>query len=177
MSIQSPIIETVSATWLSQVTPGKHRILGLDIGTKTIGTAITSPDWSVVTPLITIQRGKTWQADLLLFNKALAEFPVGAVIIGLPLNMDGSEGPRAQSTRQTAVNLQNAQAAWLQAPGLIGFWDERLSTAAATRFMIDTLDAKRSKRAEVIDALAAQHILQGAMDYLNNQRTKPHGHL
>ncbi len=142
----------------------------MDVGTKTIGLAIVSPDWQIVMPLVTLQRGKTWQADLQSFGKILQDYVIHAIIIGLPLNMDGTEGPRAQSTRQIAANLQAAQPAWFQPPGLIGLWDERLSTAASTRFMIDTLDASRKQRAEVIDALAAQHILQGAMDYLNNQR-------
>ncbi|HEY1096893.1 MAG TPA: Holliday junction resolvase RuvX [Alphaproteobacteria bacterium] len=142
----------------------------MDIGTRTIGLARCTPDWTVVTPLVTVKRGQNWKADLAALDKELAEFPVQAIVIGLPLNMDGSEGPRVQSTRQIAVNLAEAKPSWLQNPGLIGFWDERLSTAAVTRFMIDERDASRAKRADVIDALAAHHILQGAMDYLNNQR-------
>jgi putative Holliday junction resolvase len=176
LSIQHPIssanAETVNPTWLTQLKPGQHRILGMDIGTKTIGLARCAPDWTIVTPLVTVKRGKNWAADLQALNKELAEYPVQAVIIGLPLNMDGSEGPRAQSTRQIAANLAEARPAWLQAPALIGFWDERLSTAAVTRFMIDVQDTSRAKRAEIVDALAAHHILQGAMDYLNNQRER-----
>lgn len=171
MSIQLPI---VNPQWLEQLQPGQHRLLGMDIGTKTIGLAVTSPDWSIVLPLVTVKRGANWKADLTALDKALSEHRIQGIVIGLPLNMDGSEGPRAQSTRQIAANLIAAQPGWLTDPALIGLWDERLSTAAVTRFMIDERDASRRQRAEVIDALAAQHILQGAVDYLNNQRNKPH---
>ena len=140
----------------------------MDVGTKTIGLAVTAPGWQIVTPLVTVRRGKTWAQDLDALGKALAEYEIHGIVIGLPLNMDGSEGPRAQSTRQMATNLAAAAPPWLRDPCLIGFWDERLSTAAVTRFMIDERDASRATRANVIDALAAQHILQGAVDYLNN---------
>lgn len=172
MSIQPALL---TADWLSHVIPGQHRLLGMDIGTKTIGLAVTSPDWSIVLPLVTVKRGANWKADLTSLDKALQEHTIHGIVIGLPLNMDGSEGPRAQSTRQIASNLIDAQPKWLQPPTLIGLWDERLSTAAVTRFMIDERDASRRQRAEVIDALAAQHILQGAVDYLHNHRNKPNG--
>ncbi len=170
MSIQSPAFAPVNPQWLDVLQPNRHRIVGLDVGTKTIGLAITSPAWDIVLPIVTVRRGKTWQADLIALAVALKDYTVHGIVIGLPLNMDGSEGPRSQSTRQLAINLAAAQPAWLHSPAMIGFWDERLSTSAVTKFMIGEIDAKRAKRAEVIDALAAQHILQGAMDYLNNQR-------
>lgn len=172
MSIQLPLL---NASWLDQLHPGQHRLLGLDIGTKTIGLAVTSPDWSIVLPMVTVKRGANWKADLTALDKALSDYRIHGIVIGLPLNMDGSEGPRAQSTRQIASNLIAAQPAWLASPHLIGLWDERLSTAAVTRFMIDERDASRRQRAEVIDALAAQHILQGAVDYLHNHRNKHNG--
>jgi putative Holliday junction resolvase len=176
LSIQAPSsdlpINPINPAWLDHLDLRRHRILGLDIGTKTIGLALSMPDSQIVTPLVTVKRGATWKADLDALDKALKEYTVHAVVIGLPLNMDGSEGPRVQSTRQTAANLATAKPTWLNAPALIGLWDERLSTAAMTRFMIDEVDASRRKRAEVIDALAAHHILQGAVDYLQNQQGK-----
>jgi putative Holliday junction resolvase len=175
LSIQSPPHENVNAAWLDQLKQGQHRILGMDVGTKTIGLARCAPDWAIVTPLMTIKRGKNWAADLQLLHQALSDFPVQAIVMGLPLNMDGTEGPRVQSTRQMAVNLAEAKPTWLEKPALIGFWDERLSTAAVTRFMIDERDTSRAKRAEIVDALAAHHILQGAMDFLNNMLNSKKG--
>jgi putative pre-16S rRNA nuclease len=134
------------------------RLLGLDVGTKTIGMALSDVTRSVATPYHTVRRTK-FTEDVSAIEAAIEEHEVGAVVIGLPLNLDGSEGPRAQSTRAFARNL----AARIAVPIL--FWDERLSTAAVERHLIEA-DASRKRRAEVIDRMAAAYILQGALDRL-----------
>jgi len=134
------------------------RLLGLDVGTKTIGMALSDVTRSVATPYHTVRRTK-FSEDAVVIEAAIEEHDVGAVVIGLPLNLDGSEGPRAQSTRAFARNL----AARIAVPIL--FWDERLSTAAVERHLIEA-DASRKRRAEVIDRMAAAYILQGALDRL-----------
>lgn len=134
------------------------RLLGLDVGTKTIGMALSDVTRSVATPFHTVRRTK-FTEDVIAIGAAIEEHDVGAVVIGLPLKLDGSEGPRAQSTRAFARNL----AARIAVPIL--FWDERLSTAAVERHLI-AADASRKRRAEVIDRMAAAYILQGALDRL-----------
>ena len=134
------------------------RLLGLDLGTKTIGMALSDVTRSVATPLRTLKRGK-FTADAKEIAQVVELNQVGALVIGLPLNLDGSEGPRAQSTRAFARNL----AGHLNVP--IVFWDERLSTAAVERHLIEA-DASRKRRAEVIDRMAAAYILQGALERL-----------
>lgn len=133
-------------------------VLGLDLGTKTIGVAVSDITRQIATPIATIARKKfTEDARLLL---ALAqERKVGLIVLGLPLNMDGSEGPRVQSTRAFARNLEKLT------PIPITYWDERLSTAAVQRMLIGA-DASRARRAEVVDKLAAAYILQSALDTL-----------
>jgi putative Holliday junction resolvase len=138
--------------------PPTGRILGLDLGTKTIGVAVSDGMRYSATPLETIKRTKFTQ-DAERIIQLIAENAVAAIIIGLPLNMDGSEGPRVQSTRAFARNLSQK----LTLP--IAFWDERLSTSAVTRMMIDA-DLRRDRRAEIVDKLAASYILQGALDRL-----------
>ena len=134
------------------------RLLGLDVGTKTIGMALSDVTRSVATPYHTVRRTK-FTEDAKAIEATIEEHEIGAVVIGLPLNLDGSEGPRAQSTRAFARNL----AARIAVPIL--FWDERLSTAAVERHLIEA-DASRKRRAEVIDRMAAAYILQGALDRL-----------
>jgi putative pre-16S rRNA nuclease len=134
------------------------RLLGLDVGTKTIGMALSDVTRSVATPYHTVRRTK-FTEDVTAIVAAIEEHDVGAVVIGLPLNFDGSEGPRAQSMRAFARNL----AARIAVPIL--FWDERLSTAAVERHLI-AVDATRKLRAKVIDRMAAAYILQGALDRL-----------
>ena len=134
------------------------RLLGLDVGTKTIGMSLSDVTRSVATPYHTVRRTK-FTEDAKAIEAVIEEHDVGAVVIGLPLNLDGSEGPRAQSTRAFARNL----AARIAVPIL--FWDERLSTAAVERHLIEA-DASRKRRAEVIDRMAAAYILQGALDRL-----------
>ena len=134
------------------------RLLGLDVGTKTIGMALSDVTRSVATPFDTIRRSK-FTADAKTIREVVEKNQVGALVIGFPLNFDGSEGPRAQSTRAFARNL----AAHVTVPMV--FWDERLSTAAVERHLIEA-DASRKRRAEVIDRMAAAYILQGALERL-----------
>jgi putative Holliday junction resolvase len=138
--------------------PASGKLLGLDLGTKTIGVAISDGMRYSATPLETIRRSKfTADAERLTF--LIADNRAAGIVLGLPLNMDGSEGPRAQSTRAFARNL----ARLIEIP--IAFWDERLSTSAVTRTLIEA-DVRREKRAEVVDKLAASYILQGALERL-----------
>jgi putative Holliday junction resolvase len=134
------------------------RLLGLDVGTKTIGMALSDVTRSIATPYDTVRRTK-FTDDAKVIQKAVEEHRVGAVVIGLPINLNGSEGPRAQSTRAFARNL----GALIAVPMV--FWDERLSTAAVERHLIEA-DASRKRRAQVIDRMAAAYILQGALDRL-----------
>ena len=138
--------------------PATGRIMGLDLGTKTIGVAISDGMRYSATPLETIKRTK-FTADAIRLDELIEQNAIVAIILGLPLNMDGSEGPRVQSTRAFARSL--AQRITLP----IAFWDERLSTSAVTRMMIEA-DLRRDRRAEVVDKLAASYILQGALDRL-----------
>jgi putative Holliday junction resolvase len=148
----------------SLIRPG-DRLLGLDVGTKTIGLAIADGTLTVATPLETIRRTKFTKDAEALF-KVMDNRQVGALVLGLPLNMDGSEGPRCQSVRQLATNL-------LAKRDLeIAFWDERLSTAAVTRTLLDA-DASRKRRAELVDKMAAAYILQGALDAIRHGRPPP----
>ena len=138
--------------------PPAGKLLGLDLGTKTIGVAVSDGVRYTATPLETIQRTK-FTADAARLLALIEENAAVAFVIGLPLNMDGSEGPRAQSTRTFARNLSQ------KTPLPILFWDERLSTSAVTRMLIEA-DTRRDRRAEVVDKLAASYILQGFLDRL-----------
>ena len=139
--------------------PDAGKLVGLDVGTKTIGIAICDAGWHFAGPTETIRRVKFTQDVETLRQIAEREHAVG-LVIGLPLNMDGSDSPRTQSVRTFARNL-----APLGLPVLL--WDERWSTQAVERAMIEA-DVSRAKRAEKVDALAAAHILQGAIDALAN---------
>ena len=143
---------------LAELLQPETRLLGLDVGTKTIGMALSDVTHSIATPYGTIRRTK-FTEDVKLIIRATDANKVGAIVIGLPINLDGSEGPRAQSTRALARNL--ASRVYLP----LAFWDERLSTAAVERHLIEA-DASRKRRAEVIDRMAAAYILQGALDRL-----------
>lgn len=134
------------------------RLMGIDLGAKTIGLAISDVSRTVATPLLTLKRTK-FTKDVKELHGLIAKHDVGGLILGLPLNMDGSEGPRAQSTRAFARNL----AGEIDLP--LVFWDERLSTAAVTRTLLGA-DASRRRRNEVVDKMAAAYILQGALDRL-----------
>src|SRR5260221_8012082 len=143
---------------LAALLPASGALMGLDLGTKTIGLAISDPGRRIASPLLTIRRTK-FKPDAEALLKHAAANGVVALVLGLPLNMDGSEGPRVQSTRAFAKNL----AGLTTLP--IFFWDERLSTAAVTRTLIDA-DASRKRRAELVDKMAAAYILQGVLDRL-----------
>ena len=138
--------------------PVSGKLLGLDLGTRTIGVAISDGMRYSATPLETIRRTK-FTADANRLLELIAENTAVGIVLGLPLNMDGSEGPRVQSTRAFARSL--AQKTDLP----LVFWDERLSTSAVTRMLIEA-DTRRDKRAEVVDKLAASYILQGFLDRL-----------
>jgi putative Holliday junction resolvase len=145
---------------LSRLLPLKGRLMGLDLGTKTIGLALSDVERRLASPLETIKRVKFSQ-DAHLLLKIAEDQEAMALIFGLPLNMDGSSGPRAQATEAFLRNLR------LLTSLPFALWDERLSTAAVTRDLIDQ-DVSRAKRAQVVDKLAAAYILQGALDRLNS---------
>ena len=143
--------------------PRNGAIAGLDLGDKTIGVAVSDAFMSVATPLETIRRTKFTADAAQLLDIVKARDLVG-LVLGLPLNMDGSEGPRCQSTRAFARNL----ARLTDVP--IGFWDERLSTVAAERVLLEA-DTSRKRRSQVIDHVAAGYILQGVLDRLGHLRS------
>jgi len=146
--------ETIAA--FAQASRGGARLMGLDLGTRTIGLALSDVGRQIASPLETIRRVK-FTPDAARLALLCRTHAVGGLVIGLPLNMDGSEGPRVQSTRSFVRNL----APILPLPVL--FHDERLSTAAVTRMLIEG-DASRARRGELVDKLAAAYILQGCLD-------------
>ena len=141
-----------------------QRLLGLDVGAKTVGLALSDRGLAVASPLETLARGKLAD-DVAALGAICRDRTVGGLVIGLPVNMDGSEGPRCQSVRQFAANLAERG---LDLP--VAFWDERLSTAAVERLLIDEADMTRKRRGQVVDKMAAAYILQGALDALAAQR-------
>jgi putative Holliday junction resolvase len=138
------------------VLPRGRALMGLDLGTVTIGVAVSDLMWSVATPLETVKR-KKFGLDAARLEALMDARGVGGIVLGLPRNMDGTEGPRAQSTRAFARNFAARRAV------PIAFWDERLSTVAAERALLEA-DTSRARRAEVIDHVAASYILQGVLD-------------
>lgn len=136
------------------------RLMALDVGSKTIGIATSDALRMLATPLTTLKRGKL-AVDLAALGELTTKHQIKALAVGLPLNMDGTEGPRAQATRAFARNLSK------MTPLPIVFWDERLSTAAVTRTMLEA-DMSRAKRAENVDKLAAAYILQSLLDALRS---------
>jgi putative Holliday junction resolvase len=145
--------------------PERGALIGLDLGTKTIGVAVSDPDRRVAAPVETIARTR-FERDARRILALAAERRTAGLVLGLPINMDGSEGPRAQSTRAFARNLATLTAL------PIALWDERLSTAAVERALI-AADASRAKRKAVIDQHAATYILQGALDRLAKRIPSP----
>jgi putative Holliday junction resolvase len=141
------------------------RLAAMDIGRKTIGLALSTPDWQMVTPLTTIQRGK-WQADLAALEKAFDGFNIRGLVVGLPLNMDGTAGPQAQGVRQTINNMIEADPKFLERC-IITFFDERLSTASAENIFEGHMSRGDAKESGALDAVAAQVILQRAINHLN----------
>lgn len=153
------MFQHLESSW--QSCPGGVRLLGLDHGTKTLGLALSDPDQRVVTPLKTITRGK-FEADMGALKKVVDDYGVGGIIAGWPLTMDGREGPRTQSVGDYLKMLEpRFPNVWFSV------WDERLSTEAAYQFMGDLTSDKRDR---AVDALAAQNILQGAVDFMNANR-------
>jgi putative Holliday junction resolvase len=143
----------------ANLAPGT-RLMGLDIGTKTIGLALSDSGLTIATPYELIKRTK-FMKDAAALLEAAAKENVGGFVLGLPLNMDGSEGPKVQSVKQFAQNLSELS----DLP--ITFQDERLSTVAVTRTLIEA-DRSRKRRKDLVDKMAASYILQGALDYLKN---------
>lgn len=146
---------------LAAAMPRPARLLGLDLGEKTIGLGLSDESRSIASPFDTIKRAKFTQ-DAEKLEGIIKAQNVGGLVLGLPVNMDGSEGPRAQSTRQFARNLMGRPNIGPDLPIL--FWDERLSTAAVERMMVSEMDMTRKRRGEVVDKLAAVWILQGVLD-------------
>ncbi|PAX09707.1 Holliday junction resolvase RuvX [Sphingomonas lenta] len=139
--------------------PEGGRLIGLDVGTKTIGTALCDAGWSFASPALLIRRTK-FQKDKAALADLIRQQQVAGLVIGLPLNLDGTESPRSQSTRAFARNVEDL--------GPVFLWDERWSTQAVTRTLLEQ-DASRAKRAELVDKMAAAYILQGAIDALAAQ--------
>jgi putative Holliday junction resolvase len=138
-------------------------LVGLDLGEKTIGVAVSDIGLMIASPLALVRRAK-FTADAEQLLKLMESRGAGGLVIGLPINMDGTEGPRCQSVRAFGRNLLRLK----ELP--IAFWDERLSSAAVNRMLIDEADTTRARRAEVVDKTAAAWILQGALDRLRDAR-------
>ena len=149
-----------SLSELIKFLPKKSRLLGLDVGRKTIGLAVSDSDMKIATTVGTVRRSK-FTKDVKNLDAIITERQVTGLVLGLPISMDGNEGPACQSVRQFAVNLDNILEIG------ITFWDERLSTSAVERLLIKEADLSRNRRSEIIDKMAAAYILQGALDSLS----------
>jgi putative holliday junction resolvase len=143
---------------LAKSLPAKARLIGVDLGAKTIGLAISDVERRLASPLKTLPRG-AFARDADALTAIFAEFDVAGIVLGLPLDLNGRDNPRAQSTRAFAHNLSKRTSL------PIAFWDERFSTAVVTRSLI-AHDVSRARRAQVVDKMAAAYILQGALDRL-----------
>lgn len=141
---------------IAALAPGR-RLMGFDVGEKTIGLALSDTTWAIASPLETLRRGK-FTADAETLAKLATQHNIGGLVVGLPMNMNGTEGPRSQSVRAFADNLLKR----IDLP--LAFWDERMSTQAVTRTMLEA-DLSRARRAEIVDKLAAAYILQGFLDH------------
>ena len=150
-----------SLSELIKYLPKKSRLLGLDVGRKTIGLAVSDSDMKIATTVGTIRRSK-FTKDVKNLDAIITERQVNGLVLGLPISMDGNEGPACQSVRQFAVNLDNVLEIG------ITFWDERLSTSAVERLLTKEADLSRNRRSEIIDKMAAAYILQGALDSLSS---------
>jgi putative holliday junction resolvase len=160
---RAKLMSVVDLVQLRCRVPEGRRLLGLDVGAKTIGLALSDATWSVASPVRTLPRSRLAK-DLEALRALVSELEVGGLVIGLPVEMNGREGPRCQSVRQFARNLLPVL------PLPTAFWDERLSTEAVERFLIGEADLSRERRRTVIDRAAAAWILQGALDALNHAR-------
>ena len=150
-----------SLSELIKYLPKKSRLLGLDVGRKTIGLAVSDSDMKIATTVGTIRRSK-FTKDVKNLDAIITERQVNGLVLGLPISMDGNEGPASQSIRQFAVNLDNILEIG------ITFWDERLSTSAVERLLIKEADLSRNRRSEIIDKMAAAYIFQGALNSLSS---------
>ncbi len=151
---------TEDAERFAAALPARGALIGIDPGEKTIGIAVCDPGWRIASPLLGLKKAK-FKENGPAIAKLCSDNNAAGIVIGLPLNMDGSAGPKAQAARAFARNL----AGIIDLPILL--WDERLSTAAVQRAMIDA-DTSRKKRAEIVDKVAAAYILQGALDRLSS---------
>ncbi len=153
---------------ISDTCPASVPLMGLDVGKKTIGVALSDSAQSIAFPIATIKRTR-FSRDIKSLEEIIREYDVGGYIIGLPLNMDSSEGRACQSIRDFGLEFARQLPNDLKNPW-IALWDERLSTACVNNFMDKTVDISRRKAKErgIIDKLAAQHILQGALDFMAN---------
>ena len=140
------------------------RLLGVDLGSKTIGLAVSDPLLKIASPITTLKRSKL-SSNAIEFSNIIKNYQIGGIIVGLPINMDGTEGPRVQATRDWSLDLARI----LSIP--VAFWDERLSTVAVERMMLKA-DMTRNKRAAKIDQAAAAYILQGALDNIGMQNSR-----
>ncbi|MDH5723745.1 MAG: Holliday junction resolvase RuvX [Alphaproteobacteria bacterium] len=154
---------------IAEKCPKEKNLLGMDIGRKTIGLALSDSAHCIATPLKTIQRTK-FSKDIRQLEDIIKDYDVGGYVLGYPINMDGSEGPRCQSVRDFALEFASQLSDSLKPDsGLwIALWDERLSTASVDNFVNETVNIKKSRAKEkgITDKLAAQHILQGALDFM-----------
>ena len=155
------VMDIAALTLPGTLAPGQ-RLLGLDLGEKTIGLALSDTSLRIATPMQTLKRGK-FAADAARLDIIISAQGVGGLVVGLPLNMDGRDGPSAQSARAFARNWAGRS----EIPLVL--WDERLSTVAVTRTLLDA-DASRKRRSEVVDRMAAAYILQGALERLRHLR-------
>ena len=144
--------------------PKNIRLMGMDLGTKTIGLAFSDPAQSIATPFKTIERTK-FSRDIVELQKIIRDYEVGGYVLGWPLNMDGSLGPRCDAVRSFADEMTNHPQVFGDNPW-ISLYDERLSTATVEDYLINSVDMSRTKREQVVDKLAAQVILQGALDFI-----------
>ena len=156
---------------IAEIAPGGRALLGLDVGAKTIGVALADPDWRVAMPLFTIKRTK-FTRDIEELRRVVEEYEVGGFVLGYPVHMDGAEGRRCQSIRDFALELARYPEI-VGAQPWIALWDERLSTVSVEGFVDEFVEKRKtrvnSKSSGLIDKLAAQHILQGALEFLRER--------
>lgn len=150
------VFENIAAL-VAALTMGQ-RLLGLDIGDKTIGLAISDPMFMIASPVKTIMRTKKFATAVAEMREIIKNEEVGGLLVGLPVSMDGTEGPRCQKTRDLTSEIS------MQLNLPVAFWDERLSTSAIERFLVTEADMTRKRRKDVVDKMAAGYILQGALD-------------
>ena len=162
MAADKPIF--CSPSQLAEKKKESMRLLGVDLGSKTIGLAVSDPLLKIASPITTLKRSKL-SSNAIEFSNIIKNYQIGGIIVGLPINMDGTEGPRVQATRDWSLDLARI----LSIP--VAFWDERLSTVAVERMMLKA-DMTRNKRAAKIDQAAAAYILQGALDNIGMQNSR-----